>query len=214
MIFWHRGGSRQVSDVSYTMGDSVTNISGDPDMMLMEECRECLIFSNQRHYENWHCGGFETGLRCLLRPGGRRREHLHRPRHDADGGVPGVFDLFQSTSLWKLTLWGHWDRSQMSRTPWGMAWTATPPSSTCWSLGGGGNHWQADCWQHHTCTRVFKTIFSWLDYFLCWEICLDINQTDLQMWCCFDLHLADRSHQSSHLSLTQVISDILALSQQ
>ena len=52
MIFWHRGGSRQVSDVSYTMGDSVTNISGDPDMMLMEECRECLIFSNRRHYEN------------------------------------------------------------------------------------------------------------------------------------------------------------------
>ena len=43
---------------------------------------------------------------------------------------------------------------------------------------------------------------------------MDINQTDLQMWCCFDLHLADRSHQSSHLSLTQVISDILALSQQ
>ena len=42
------GASRQVSDVSYDLGDGDANISTDHDMMLMEKCREYLIFSNQR----------------------------------------------------------------------------------------------------------------------------------------------------------------------
>ena len=46
------GASRQVSDVSYDLGDGDANISTDHDMMLMEECQEYLIFPNRTHYEN------------------------------------------------------------------------------------------------------------------------------------------------------------------
>ena len=120
--------------------------------------------------------------------------------------IPLVLLIFFGISASSVQVWyqndsltSRWlpDMSRMSPSP---RWTSRASSSarsSWWSMGAGWSSFSSRgyCWQHQTCTRVFKTIFFCLDYFLCQEVCLDINQTDLQDWGCFDWCL-NQSHQS------------------
>ena len=142
----------------------------------------------------WHHGGFLMCFGCLHHQGGHRGHRRQQGRHDGAWWRGGLVYHFQNDSL---TLRRLPDMSRMSPSP---RWTTRASSSarsTWWSMGAGWSSFSSRgyCWQHQTCTRVFKTIFFCLDYFLCQEVCLDINQTDLQDWGCFDWCL-NQSHQS------------------